>query len=389
MDGSASSGTMGRSMTLPGDTSRRIEFLRMLLVLGIICIHYGRLPGHELHPLLGYAGQDHGIAVFLTSFVVYAALCGVPTLSAISGFLFFRGATAHRPPPFLDRLKRRAKSLFVPLLIWNGMLLLVAVALVSVFPNDTLIRLLAFDPRQAGWFDYLDAWIGITRDPVVYPMWFVRDLCLTAFLSPLWWLFARHAWWLGGLILGGAWLAGHDLWIFFRTDIPFFFYLGMLVAINRWTVELPKRTALILLAAYLALVAIRVVLPVQVGTEPVLWLDVATRLMRLLGVVAIWTTAPLVLDMRWARVVQSWSPLAFFIHSSHFPLISVLNYIILANLLPRGNDLFLLLHFALTVTLTLALLFFGAAVLKRIAPPLLHILSGSRQQPAVRTVQLA
>ena len=364
---------------LPREASRQIEFLRMFLVIGITFIHYGSLIGHDLGPWSGYVGQENGLAVFVSSFILYLALCGVPTLSAISGFLFFRGTSPSGPSFIKRRLKRRAQSLFVPLLIWNGLILAIAMILFSLVPDEKLVLLLEFDPRDAAWFDYINKWIGITKHPIVYPMWFVRDLCLTAFLSPLLWVLARKAWLVGVLILGGSWLLDHDLWIFFRTDIPFFFFLGMLVAIKDLPTTLPKTMASRLFAVYLVLVAIRVLLPSVLGAEWDFHLDVGTRLLRLLGVVAIWTATPLILHTAFARAVSRWSPFAFFVHCGHFPMISAIKYAVLPVFLPQDNSLYLLLHLFLGVGLTLALLFVGGSVLHYLAPKLLYILSGSRR----------
>jgi hypothetical protein len=155
----------------------------------------------------------------------------------------------------------------------------------------------------------------------------------------------------------------------------------MLVALNNWNVALPKKTAIGLLAAYMALVALRVVVPYFIAEESRYWLDFATSLLRLLGVLALWTSVPLFLNARWVNTVIHWSPLAFFTHSGHFPLIALLNYFVLAKLLPHSNDAFLLLHFFLTVASTLVILFVGASILRRFAPGLFRILSGSRQWP--------
>ena len=44
-------------------------------------------------------------------------------------------------------------------------------------------------------------------------------------------------------ILGLVWLIGFDLWIFFRTDVVFFFYAGGLLRMYKAPLEISARVA--------------------------------------------------------------------------------------------------------------------------------------------------
>ena len=44
---------------------------------------------------------------------------------------------------------------------------------------------------------FVQSLFGIDRSPLVYPLWFVRDLLIFVLLSPLWWLVLKTlGWWL-------------------------------------------------------------------------------------------------------------------------------------------------------------------------------------------------
>ena len=76
---------------------RRIGWLRLVLVLALVFLHYGGLYGSELSPYRGYQGQPLPVASILISFVLYVGYTAVPAMSAISGYLFFLGTSRDAP----------------------------------------------------------------------------------------------------------------------------------------------------------------------------------------------------------------------------------------------------------------------------------------------------
>ena len=114
------------------------------------------------------------------------------------------------------------------------------------------------------------------------------------------------------------WITGNDLWIFFRTDVLFFFYMGGLVRMRGWPIEIGWRATLVFLAIYLALVAIRASIPCFL-TEPTYLLYAATRGMRLFGVIACWglflKDRPPLDSEGWSRATAGW-------RSSYMPRIT-------------------------------------------------------------------
>ena len=95
--------------------------------------------------------------------------------------------------------------------------------------------------------------------------------------------------WLGGPALRAM---GHwNLVVFFRADVPFFFYLGALARLRGY-LPMPGRGATsALVALYVALVLLRASAPllVDVDAPGMAWLlDFATRAMRPVGVLACW-----------------------------------------------------------------------------------------------------
>jgi hypothetical protein len=116
-------------------------------------------------------------------------------------------------------IRRPLRSALLLLVFWNALFLAILLLLYDI----------NIDFKTAGIQRYVDAVFGITHYPVGFQFRFVRDLFVTALVSPLLSLALRHAPLAGAVVLGAVWITDHDLWIFFRTDVLFFFYLGGLV----------------------------------------------------------------------------------------------------------------------------------------------------------------
>jgi hypothetical protein len=180
----------------------------------------------------------------------------------------------------------------------------------------------------------------------------------------------------GTLFLGLVWLVGHDLWIFLRTDVVFFFYLGGLVRIRQIPVEIGARSTMIFLAIYVALVAIRTLMPYVVDGDPFL-LDVATRASRIIGVLACWGVFQQIALMPFGATVARYGGLAFFLHSAHFPLIAEIK-ILLWDLLPAETQFWMIVHYLASVTITVAIGIALGVVMARAVPRSFSLLNGGR-----------
>ena len=95
------------------------DLLRFPLIVGVVFIHsfgnpfdYGALNFHHL------SGMDCYNIIRVSISKVLTHVC-VPTFYFISGYLFFKGLETWNVEKFMQKLKRRVKTLLVPFLIWN------------------------------------------------------------------------------------------------------------------------------------------------------------------------------------------------------------------------------------------------------------------------------
>ena len=368
----------------PDHISHSIDLARILLVVGLVFLHYGTFPNSKASSFQGLDLQEHTFATWANSAVLFFFLSAVPVLSIISGWLFFAFAQEAAWPSIFRRMRRRVVSLYFPLVVWNAAVFGGAYAVFTLAPNAMQFDGLNIDFATADWKDFGNAVFAVTHPPIAFQFWFVRDLLVTALVSPVLWLGLRFAPWLGAAGLGAAWLTGTDLVIFFRPDIPFFFYLGGLLRQKRLPVVVPLSTTVLLVAVYITLASVRALAPYVIDfkeTPEPLWLSMATNAMRLFGVVGCWGALYRMATTRWGRAVGSYAGLAFFLHSAHWPLLALIKSV-LWPLMPvtdgAVSDGWMLAHYAVSVLLTTGIgLGAGLALASRM-PGLFALMNGGR-----------
>jgi len=231
--------------------------------------------------------------------------------------------------------------------------------------------------------------LGLNGLPLIYPLWFLRDLFILFLLAPALSFFIRRLPYLG---LAGIWLC----WNFMLQEgIPlefsgaFFFYLGGLLAAKRTDLDGFKRFLWPVCLGWAALIAVSAAIQLS-GTETV-WRFPVWRASVLVGAGAVWllsgkarfggdngdSEAGGTGESGWKRAVFRLSPYIFFIYLLHEPALSFIaswtGWMISADsaLAQLGYVLFLA---ASTMAATLGV----AWLLKRLAPPVYAVLTGGR-----------
>ena len=358
--------------------SRAIEVARVLLVVGLVFVHYFNFPNMATSGFQGMNPREHQVASLVNSAIVFFFFSSVPLLSTISGWLFFRIAAA----PWRTirrRMHSRVWSLFAPLLVWNAIYLGTAFGLHAAGKGSGFVAQL-IDFRHAGLMTYVNAVTALHGLPIGVQFWFVRDLFVSVLVSPLLWLMMRRAPLLGAVALGAVWISGGTLGIFVRTDVVFFFYLGGVLQQRRAELEVSWSTTRIVLACYLALAVLLALSPLVMDTRSPhgeMLMDIATRAIRPVGVVACWGVALRIAATPAGVWLARYGGFAFFLHAAHFPLIVAVKGA-LWRLLPAESDGWMLVHYVASVGVTVLLAAFAGACLYRVAPALYAFLAGGR-----------
>ena len=360
--------------------SQTICLARLTLIVGLVFLHYQQFPDSDYWPFDGMDPTRNQLPTFVNSFALFFFFSAVPLLSMISGWLFFGFAAQDASSALRDRIRRRFKTLYLPLVVWNAVFLAVLLVVYSQYPQSPVLHELRIDLADAGWGGYLNAVFAITNYPIGYQFWFVRDLFVTVLVSPaIWWLLRRIPL-LTLMLLGAAFLSGSGLLIFFRTDVVFFFSLGGFLRLCRSPLQIGTRATWSLMALYLALVMLRTMAPVAVemGHPRPDWLTMATRLMRLVGVLACWGVLQRFSDTRPGAWLARYGGVSFFLYAAHFPLIAGVKAT-LWRWLPARTDGWLLAHYFASVFVTIGIAVATALLLVRFAPGAFAFMNGGRR----------
>jgi hypothetical protein len=394
--GESSIGSLSRFVrrhvrTIPdAHLSTTIPLARIALIVGLVFLHYGMYPNLRLSPFRGASIAEHEVATFVNSFLLFFFFSVVPLLSLISGWLFFAfldDGRADAVRSLGQRVRRRFTTLLLPMVMWNGMCLGALLLLYANYPDHPLLAGLNVDFDTAGLREYANALVAFNHHPIAYQFWFVRDLFVTVLLSPLLWLALTRAPWLGATVLFAGWLANYDFGVFLRPDVAFFFYLGGLLRRQSAPLGIGRRSTIALLVLYLSLVAIRTALPWFIDDAGPL-LSVATRAMRLVGVMACWGVFLRLAATPSGKKLAAFGSIAFFLYAMHFPLMAAVKWMLWKRL-PAINDFWMIAHYLVSVSVTIALCLLAARWLARVWPGAFLVLNGGREagfEPRARHV---
>lgn len=158
-----------------------INVLRLPLTLGVVLIHSSVKYDALITPF--FAKIHHLFSELLV------APC-VPLFFFISGFLFFFKVKSFDLYIYGGKLKRRVKSLLIPYLFWNfvvlGYYLLGHLCLPNVISsnNNNVLQYSVIDFIRSFW-DYPGGF------PICFQFWYIRDLMKLCLLSPIVFLVIR------------------------------------------------------------------------------------------------------------------------------------------------------------------------------------------------------
>ncbi|MEM8833004.1 MAG: acyltransferase [Pseudomonadota bacterium] len=282
---------------LDKDISQRIAIARVFLIFGIIVIH--------VPPSLPLAELSQAPFDLIRGFFTHGLFRGsVPVLTMISGYLLFHSQIDQQ---FNQLIKKKSRSLLLPLILWNIPLLVVVFIIQQqgLMQHDFSAQLVPFD-----WLNWLNALTGLTGVTINYPLNFLRDLFVLALLAPIFGWFIRYQPKMGLILVMALFYSTWDGRLIYNNIMPINFYLGGMAAIYQWNV---KR-----LDPY----AIPAVILLAILCFAVAWFDFfEPRSFKTLSPFLIWPALALLCHSRVGHFLASLSPHSFFVFLSHGPIL--------------------------------------------------------------------
>lgn len=356
--------------------SELIRSLRLVMVMGLVFVHFGNFPGDALDPFTGVVNATNPIASSFNSFFTYFFLCSVPVLSLISGYLYcYKGE-----PNYIQSLKKKSKTLVFPTIAWTSIWLLVAFTLYSIGKVSNQFTYYDQGFSDFDLLDLLNGIIGITKPPFAFQFWFIHDLLLAIIITPILIPAIKKLGLLVIILPFILWLLEIEPIAFFNFKVIAFFNIGLYLGLKNISPKLPTNLWKYNLSIpiFITLVLLRIYVPAfNKGDMPLETLF--ELILRVLGSIAIVT---LVLNIRLYfksiyLVLVRRSGYAFFLHAFHFPLVIIVKQALsMTPIFNDGNELIFLWISSIILTIIFSMI--TAEVLNKFFPAIYKFLNGQR-----------
>lgn len=335
--------------------SKVISFLRFPLMVGVIFIHTQIANPNNVF-------QGYEATSFILSNII--ARVAVPLFFLCSGFLFFYKTIGFSFNTYLDKLKKRIRTLLIPFFVWN-VLFIIVYSLFSYLENGSLFG------EGFGVKEWLKAFgFNCSHHPVNYPLWFIGDLMIAALLSPIIYWLTKKLNIIFPLILGCLWIVNTN--VCWKLEALFFFSLGAFFSINkRCFIDLVKSRLIVLGVAYLLMIAITFCCK-----DYDFWIYIR-RISIIIGVgFVVSLTAKFIANEKW-RECEFLTAGSFFLYLHHAILLPIYKRI-LFTIIPPTSDLRMITLYFLLAIITISVGIGLYYIIKRLLPKTTSFLMGGR-----------
>ena len=343
--------------------SSTLNIVRFVMSVFIVFLH--SYTTVQMYPFLHDQPIYQGIAR------VISFQCGevaVPSFFLISGFLFFCG---YKPTMecYKYKIKKRFYSLLIPYLFWNALIIFVYYGAECI----PAIRSLFNDGKKLvhdfGITDFLGAfWARNDGGPILDQLWFVRNLILLSFASPLVYIIVRYTRLLGVAILGLFWMFSPGM--AYPQSSIFYFCLGAWFSINGRSLT----SSLDKIAKYLfiAFPIIMVLDPLLEGTPVGFY---AHRLQTLTGVFFTIALVSWLVKRGTIRDIAFLSSSSFFLYVAHDPMLRFMRKFSI-KVLDQNSEVQMIFAYFGVVIVDIAIVYAAYWLLQRYAPKVLEWTTG-------------
>ena len=185
------------------------DWLRFPLIILVIYNHsLGEPINYSAIQLTDLTGQNYYDLLRLSILILMQI--AVPCFFFISGYLFFNKLRVWNTSVYYEKLKKRAKTILLPFLIWNSICIIYEVQ--NLYRLDGVSGISSFIEENGYWHLYWDSlswghdktnWFGIKvplTSPYLGSLWYLRDLMVMMILSPCFYYLFKYTR-VGGLLL--------------------------------------------------------------------------------------------------------------------------------------------------------------------------------------------
>ena len=343
--------------------SAAITWLRFPLIFLIIMLHCYSVARLE--------GNHDTYFKVLYPFSLWLGETGVPGFFFISGYLFFLSKKS-----YLQKIKTRIHTLFVPYILWNFLLLVIYLTVYALgSPLDINRRNMA----DYNFVDYLRLfWDRGDFDhgnfvPLLCPLWYIRNLLIMSVFSPLLFYIIKYTREIFLVLVSIWWLnTNHNAFV---PQTILFFSLGAyfsILEVNPLKVFLERNSTFLTLFAIFGIGDI--IVHTFINSPFNLQIH---RLALIANIPALFLLADRMNRTTIAKSTQFLSQSAFIVFCIHYPIVLVLRKICITYFGGSTDTIHIILYFICIILATSMSLGFYV-ILERYFPKTKNKLSGNR-----------
>ncbi|MDE6648809.1 MAG: acyltransferase [Muribaculaceae bacterium] len=354
--------------------SKVIDYMRFPLIVGVIFIHNYRMADN-MEGVESFTSTNLPIYYYVSNlFSNTLASIAVPLFFFISGYLFFYKVNSFSSTTYLYKLKKRFRTLLVPYIFWN-LLLYVVISLASLHPK-TAPFVSEYD------YNIFEAFVGKLNSagaatyPLVYQLWFIRDLIVCVIISPLIYFVITKLRYFGVILLGLGWFLGYSIPFIGGKVISmvalFFFTFGSWLSYHK-----NNMIALLKNLKWVAL-SYPVIMIIDLLTKPEVYNRYIHQFGIVVGIIGCFLLVALLIEKFDLKPVPFLSSASFFIFAVHDPwILWVLRKVMFSVFNPHSDITVTILYFAVVLVVVLVALAVYW-ILKKLMPSFASIISGGR-----------
>lgn len=362
-------------MKINKDISQRITMLRFPMILGVILIHSYGISLKFSNETIGLQSAPYSVIFFQNLISDVIARIAIPIFFMISALLFFQNYSINRKIYF-NKIRKRIHTLLVPYLIWNTLTIIFFLSIQSVpaFADYFSGRFTPISEYTIS--SYINAFLGITTNPISYQLWFIRDLMILVVISPVIWIIATRIPLMGALILSSLWMLdpAQIKYINLSYTAILFFYLGCCLACRDYDIKWIDRQGAKLLAVYLAIT----IMAAYTITSGIFTSKLIIYLSFIPGILSAWYLAGRAANIKGIANDLTWlSSFAFFVYAAHEPTLTFLRKIVFKLVNPADAPMILIVYMLIPIA-DVAITISAGYILKHATPRVYALMTGSR-----------
>lgn len=347
--------------------SFKLKVTSFFLIVLIVYIHASdaSLKTYASEAALGHQAYNSFIQYFIANGIARIA---VPLFFLISSFLFFLNFNLNG---YSKKIESRLKTLLIPYLFWNTFCLLLCLLIQQLTTSKGFFT--GTEIANYSVYKVLDL---IIVHPILYPLWFIRDLFLLVLISPLILFLAKIFKQYLLLFFVAAWVLNINLFI--PNEAFLFFVSGLFLAqYHRQWVEYKSPRGAVLLTLLWVIMLLAETHLVLSSYENSILINILHKVGILIGIISVWRLFDFFFQKNKgdSEKYMSTSLATFFIYVFHEPLLTLLK--VFAIRLASHREPVLLASYLVIPIITVAICLIIAKSL-RIFPRFYHLITGNR-----------